>query len=156
MKNVKPFISQHFFTDGGHGWLKVTKSRLENLGIADKITGCSFMRGNYAYLEEDCDLSTYVKAILKQENVKDDSNDYKVFMREFWNRTTVHDSSCSDRGCKIRNYSRYVFYNEAELKEKKELLTLLLTHKHWNKTGVRRINNGSLVDLRYWKTYYKL
>lgn len=159
MNNVKPFISQNFYTDGGHGWLKVTKARLEALNIADKITGCSFMRGEYAYLEEDCDLSTYVRALLKQENIKDDVNvseEYKVFMREFWNRTTTHDSSNSRRGSKIRNYSRYVHYSEAELKEKKDLLTLLLTHRNWNATGVRRINNGSLEDLRYWKQYYNL
>jgi len=156
MKNIKPFISQNFFTDGGHGWLKVTKARLEALNIADKITGCSFMRGGYAYLEEDCDLSTYVRAILKQENVKNDSEEYTVFMREFWNRTTTYDSSCSTRGSKIRHYSRYVCYNEAELKEKKDLITLLLMHKHWNKTGVRRINNGSLEDLRYWKAHYNI
>lgn len=156
MKKVKPFITQNFFTDGSHGWLKVTKSRLEALNIADKITGCSFMRGDYAYLEEDCDLSTYVKAILVQENVDKDSDEYTVFMREFWNRTTTHDSSCSDRSCKIRSYSGYVYYGEAESQEKKELLTLLLGHRHWNKTGIRRINNGSLEDLRYWKEYYKL
>ncbi len=160
MSKVKPFISQNFYTDGGHGWLKVSKFRLEKLQIADKITGCSFMRGDYTYLEEDCDLSTYVKALLKQENVEDVegkvTNEYKTFMREFWNRTTTHDSSCSTRGSKIRNYSRYVYYGEAELQEKKNLLTLLLGHRNWNKTGVNRINNGSLEDLRYWKEYYNL
>jgi len=159
MDTVKAIISQNFYTDGGHGWLKITKARLEALNIADKITGCSFMRGEFAYLEEDCDLSTYVKAILKQENISDDVNaseEYKVFMKEFWSKTTTHDSSNSARGSKIRNYSRYTFYGEAETQEKKELLTLLLGHMHWNKTGINRINNGSLSDLRYWKEFYKL
>lgn len=160
MRTVKTFISQNFYTDGGHGWLKVTKARLEALGISDKITSCSFMRGEYAYLEEDCDLSTYVKALLKQEGIEDKegevSEEYKTFMRKFWDKTKVHDSSMNYRTCKIRNYSRYVHYTEEDKQEKEEILTLLLGHRNWNKTGIRRINNGSLEDLRYWKKYYNL
>lgn len=160
MKKVTSLIAHNFFTDGGHGWLKVTKARLDNLGIADKITSCSFMRGNYAYLEEDCDVSTYIKALLKQENIEDVegevSEEYKTFMQSFWNKTTTFDSSCSNRRSRIRNYSNYVFYAEAELKEKEEIISLLLSYRNWNRTGVRRINNGSLEDLRYWKEHYNL
>ena len=48
----------HFYSDPGHGWAKVKKSFLVKLGIADKITTYSYMRGEYAYLEEDCDVTT--------------------------------------------------------------------------------------------------
>lgn len=52
----------HFYSDPAHGWLKVSLKELERLGIADKITPCSYVRGQYAYLEEDCDAPLYMKA----------------------------------------------------------------------------------------------
>lgn len=52
----------HFYSDPAHGWLKVGIGELERLGIADKITPCSYVRGQYAYLEEDCDAPLYMKA----------------------------------------------------------------------------------------------
>lgn len=52
--------------DPGHGWLKVPKKLLVELGIADKITPYSYMRGDYAYLEEDGDLSTFMDAMKAQ------------------------------------------------------------------------------------------
>jgi hypothetical protein len=45
------------YDDPGHGWLRVKISELKNLGIAGKVSGYSYMRGNYASLEEDCDAS---------------------------------------------------------------------------------------------------
>ena len=51
------------YADPGHAWAKVKKSTLCKLGIADKITTYSYMRGDYVYLEEDCDLSTLVLAL---------------------------------------------------------------------------------------------
>lgn len=51
-----------FFSDPGHGWLAVPKTMLRELGIANKITSCSYQRKEMAYLEEDCDLSTFVEA----------------------------------------------------------------------------------------------
>ena len=51
-----------FYSDSRHGWCKVKKDLLKQLNIADKITGYSYERGDYAYLEEDCDLSTFYNA----------------------------------------------------------------------------------------------
>lgn len=51
-----------FYTDGGHGWLKVSLDEIKKLGIADKISGYSYIRGGFAYLEEDCDLSVFAQA----------------------------------------------------------------------------------------------
>ena len=50
------------YTDSGHGWARVPRKLLVELGIADKITPFSFQRGEFVYLEEDCDLSTFVDA----------------------------------------------------------------------------------------------
>jgi hypothetical protein len=51
-----------FHTDPGHGWLAVKMAELHRLGIAGQITRFSYMRGQTAYLEEDCDLTTFIKA----------------------------------------------------------------------------------------------
>ncbi len=51
-----------FFADAGHGWLKVSIEELEKLGIENKISGFSYMRNNFAYLEEDGDLSLFFEA----------------------------------------------------------------------------------------------
>ena len=48
-------ITLQVFADPGHAWARFPKARLVKLGIADKITPYSYMRGDYAYLEEDCD-----------------------------------------------------------------------------------------------------
>ena len=55
-------ITIPFYSDAGHGWAKVHIDLLDELGIRDKITSYSYMRGSYAYLEEDCDVSTLHKA----------------------------------------------------------------------------------------------
>jgi hypothetical protein len=58
-----------FISDPAHGWLEVRVSELEELGIADKISAYSYIdraggTGNHlAYLEEDCDLAVFAKAI---------------------------------------------------------------------------------------------
>ena len=51
-----------FYSDVGHGWIKVSIKELVQLGIQNKISGYSYMRNNSAYLEEDCDLSIFFKA----------------------------------------------------------------------------------------------
>lgn len=53
-----------FIADPGHGWLEVPMAELVELGIADKITSYSYRSrdGLLAYLEEDCDLSTFARA----------------------------------------------------------------------------------------------
>lgn len=51
------------YTDPGHGWAAVKKSKLVELGIADKVSSYSYERGETAYLEEDCDLSLLVGAL---------------------------------------------------------------------------------------------
>ena len=50
-------------TDPGHGWLQVPIDLLEKLNITDKISGYSYKRGSYAYLEEDCDWTIFSRAM---------------------------------------------------------------------------------------------
>lgn len=56
----------HSYSDPGHGWAKVPLAMLRELGIASEITPYSYMKGDYAYLEEDCDLSTFMRAMDKR------------------------------------------------------------------------------------------
>jgi len=155
---MKALIKHEFFTDGSHGWLKVSRKRLEKLNILDKITSCSFYKGNNLYLEEDCDLSTYVRALLVQEGIKTESEEQRVFMKDFWRLATVNDTSDSKngRGSVIRTYNRHIILDDKETQEKTELLELILNHKCWNPKGLRMIKGGSLQDLRYWKECYNL
>jgi hypothetical protein len=50
------------YTDAGHGWVAVKRRLLIELGILDKITRFSYQRGLTVYLEEDCDVATFVEA----------------------------------------------------------------------------------------------
>lgn len=52
----------NFLSDPGHGWVKVPKRLLSDLLIASKISRYSYERDGFAYLEEDCDASTFHKA----------------------------------------------------------------------------------------------
>ena len=51
-----------YYTDPGHGWLRVDRDDLDALDIAHKITPYSYERGPWVYLEEDQDATTYLEA----------------------------------------------------------------------------------------------
>ena len=79
------------YNDPSHAWAKVRKDVLVNLGIADKITRYSYQRGDYAYLEEDCDLTTLCMAL--------NERDTRI---KFVEKNTNKDS-------RIRSYERYEY-----------------------------------------------
>jgi hypothetical protein len=54
------------FNDPGHAWLAVRRNELEDMGIMDRISPCSYQKGNIVYLEEDCDFSVFVSARIAQ------------------------------------------------------------------------------------------
>ena len=56
------------YTDAGHGWGKVKRKVLENLGIADGVSSYSYQYKDNVYLEEDCDLSLLLQR-LHSDNV---------------------------------------------------------------------------------------
>ena len=83
--NLFPTKTLDFYSDPAHGWLKVPLSELYDLEIAQYMS-CSFERGEFAYLEEDCAMPVYIAALNAQGyNAK--FNFYE-----------------SDRSSKIRNY----------------------------------------------------
>jgi hypothetical protein len=57
--------NQHYtmFEDSGHGWLRVSMQEIRELKIEDIISGFSYISGDgeTAYLEEDCDFSTFLR-----------------------------------------------------------------------------------------------
>lgn len=79
-----------FYSDPGHGWAKCKREVLNNLGIANKVSPYSYQRGEYVYLEEDCDYPLLVDA-LRQRNTR-----IKCVER------------ISNNDSRIRGYERYV------------------------------------------------
>ena len=59
-----------FFSDAGHGWLKVKRQELIDLNILDKITVYSYQKGAYVYLEEDQDAYTFINAFKERFGFK--------------------------------------------------------------------------------------
>lgn len=79
------------YADPGHAWLKVPVAILTELKIADRITRFSYRRGAYAYLEEDCDLATFVWAY-----------------REKHGENPEFTEKHSNRDSRIRSYPSYL------------------------------------------------
>ena len=77
--------------DAGHGWVKVPLKEIKDLNIQAQITGYSYVKGADAYLEEDCDASSYIAA-LKKNNPE---------IKIEWNEISDGDSS------PIRLYGNY-------------------------------------------------
>ena len=67
MLNKKTFTIT-VYTDSGHGWGKVKRKVLENLGIASDVSSYSYQYKDNVYLEEDCDLSLLLQR-LHSDNV---------------------------------------------------------------------------------------
>ncbi len=44
-----------YYADPGHGWVKAERKLLQTLGIERGISIYSYQRGDFVYLEEDCD-----------------------------------------------------------------------------------------------------
>lgn len=79
-----------FCSDPGHGWLVVPLELLDRLGLLDRITSYSYIRGGNAYLEEDCDCSTFLAAA-KGAGLA----------------VTFQEENCAHRQSRIRNYLIY-------------------------------------------------
>lgn len=92
--SVNPLVFT-FYNDSGHGWVAVWKELLRELGIEDKISQYSYMRGKTAYLEEDCDAALFFNA-LERMGVH-----YKI------------ENKHCDKLSPIRSYERYSHELEA-------------------------------------------
>ena len=125
------------YNDPGHGWLKVKISLLRKLEIADKITNYSYMRNNYAYLEEDQDVSLFI-ATMEKNNIP-----YSIKGFNTNNRS------------KIRSYSRYEFLTieqETYYNNKKDVLKGIFN----SKKSISMINKADRYDLDFWLRKYNL
>jgi hypothetical protein len=152
---MKTFIKHEFYADAGHGWLKVSKARLINMGIIDKISNYSFMRGDYVYLEEDCDVSTYVKTLMVQANVNTDVNSIEAnkFIKEFHKHNNYNHTN---RSSKIRNYERFEVRTAEEVSQLEELRKVILNLRHWTVKARKDIIKAKKSDLLFWKEHYSL
>lgn len=79
-----------YITDSGHGWVKVPLKDIVNLGLVNDIGGYSYKRGDYVYLEEDCD---YPK-VLRELRARGVEVKYRLI-------------NCKTRPSRIRNYEHY-------------------------------------------------
>ena len=93
--------------DPGHGWLGVPLLELVKLRIADKISTYSYHQraGNVIWLEEDCDMTTYLLARARQELGTDDRDQLEdwicnVFLERMVNERHVNQT-------RIRNMPAY-------------------------------------------------
>lgn len=85
-------------TDGGHGWIAVKRKELEELGILEKISRCSFQNGGTVYLEEDCDVGVYFIAYAQRMR-----GEYRQEMvKELFDIQTSYKENSP-----IRNYARF-------------------------------------------------
>ena len=89
-----------YFTDPGHGWLRVSHAELRALGIANKISPYSYMKGANVYLEEDSDMGKFMRA---KGWLKDDGR----CIDGFWDSDIIRHSNCRTRQSSIRSYERY-------------------------------------------------
>jgi len=98
----------HIYSDSGHGWAKVTLKELLKLGIADKISSCSYYRPYsnisktdiYVYLEEDCDFGIYLNAI--------NENKINIVMRNHHTDkySKIRGYNCFDGKTLMENYKK--------------------------------------------------
>lgn len=81
-------IKLQYYTDPAHGWLRISRSDAEFLGILDKISGYSYQspKGNYIYLEEDND-ATLATFVLRQR--KDALPQYLNDRRQAYTRSRI-------------------------------------------------------------------
>ena len=80
----------NFFSDPGHGWARVKRAELIKFGIENDISTYSYQRGEFAYLEEDCDLGVYLEALKK--------HGYTYKFKEY----------TTNKRSKIRSYAHFV------------------------------------------------
>jgi hypothetical protein len=86
-------LQLHVYSDPGHAWLKVRKSQANKASVymGEKISSFSYQRGEFVFLEEDCDLGIYVRYL---EAIK---RPYKFVEHH------------TDKSSKIRGYQNYSF-----------------------------------------------
>jgi hypothetical protein len=57
-----PHLQVNYHQDPGHGWIEVPRAEVYRLGVANRISRCSYQQGDRVYLEEDCDAPLFIEA----------------------------------------------------------------------------------------------
>jgi hypothetical protein len=86
-----------FYEDPGHGWLAVPLELLDRLGLVDKVSTYSYIRGRFAHLEEDCDYSLFWAA------AQNAGLEIHVRTRRTDNRSRIRSYSCYHPSTAKRN-----------------------------------------------------
>ena len=86
-----------FYFDASHGWLRVKRREILELGLVDTISRYSYMDKRYAYLEEDCDASLFLSKLKEMQTPytiieKDHGNISSIRSMEIYDRSAI-------RGC---------------------------------------------------------
>ena len=84
------------FQDPGHGWYKVSRKLLRKMNLLDKISSFSYQKGDWVYLEEDCDATIFFDR-------------YKELYGEIQIRVT---SNIADNMSSIRYYDTFGKYSD--------------------------------------------
>ena len=85
-----------FISDPGHGWIKVPFDLLQALGITTNISRHSYMRGEYAYLEEDRDASLF----------------HQAFEKHYGKPPQYRMRVAGQKSSRVRNYDTYNAFNK--------------------------------------------
>ena len=112
-----------FFNDPGHGWMKVPRELLVELGVESKISTYSYQKGDFVYLEEDCDAGI-VLDLLKEQGVTPDIK-----------------SKHTDRQSRIRSYDSYAVRKVTPSSTINED-----AHELWSKLGDIPINQDEETE----------
>lgn len=84
--DIKVQLAYTYHQDPGHGWLEVPVQELKDLGIAQRITAYSYMKGDKAFLEEDLDAGTFLdmrEKVNKHIELKNEFTNDRSFIRNF-------------------------------------------------------------------------
>lgn len=90
---IKKYMRKHYkfdvYADCGHSWLKVPMKMINDFGIRKNFSSYSYKRGDFAYLEEDCDAGIFIKSL----------DEMKIDYNFRWHNT--------EKRSKIRNYESF-------------------------------------------------
>ena len=128
-----------FYSDPGHAWLKVNLNALSELGIENKISSYSYMRGSFAYLEEDQDAQVYLD---------------KLYPDGIWTTEVTLKTRHAEK-TSIRDFEHYhvrtVFEVEFMNAVKSRLFAMNL-----KRSALNKVKFASYDDCKFWNNHFNL
>jgi hypothetical protein len=104
-----------YHQDSGHGWLEVPAREIKAMGLEGRITPCSYLYQDKAYLEEDMDAGTFLD------------------MRKLLPKPVSIQNNYIDGMCRIRDYPHYRPDNITSEKEKPARKTSRSKYVEWER-----------------------